>query len=318
MATDPSCLQPISWRTIDAGIPVATDVYFWPTDDSVPTLFCAAGKTPGLAKTRQTASRAEPRLFVARRDGAAYQRYLRENWFDLVHSPGKRSCERVGMIGDVAREAMRFSFRGGITDKIVDTAREMASCICDVLDGQSALASELYDVLHHDYATFTHSTNVALYCVILARELGFAAKELQSIAMGGLLHDIGKLEIDDNLLNKSGQLTQLQYREIMQHPLHGFRRLVDRNDIFFGQLMMVYQHHERVDGSGYPTSVATTEIHDWAKICAITDAYEALTAYRPYRPVATPQQAIDTLSQTEGALDEEMLDCWRQLICQTA
>ncbi len=316
MTLDPSYLLPISHRTISPDLPSATDVYLLTAETHTPELFCAEGMPPGAARLNELASRPDAMLYMRADGRLAYQEYLRENWCDLIHAPA-RSCNRVGTLGDIVRATLRDVFRGGDTETIVGAARHLSDCICDVLEGQTAPANELYAVLQHDYAGFTHSTNVSLYCVILARELGFSRTEQREIAIGGLLHDIGKLDIDANLLNKTGQLTKLQYREIMQHPTLGFQRLVDRNDISFGQLMMVYQHHERLDGSGYPTSVVADEIHQWARVCAIVDAYEALTTHRPYRQGASPEVAVELLAKARGAFDSDMLSCWERLICQT-
>ncbi|GAB5406513.1 MAG: HD domain-containing protein [Aureliella sp.] len=317
MAVDLTGLIPISRRTIAADIPSPADIYLLAAGDQVPEVFCTAGASPSEARMGELASRTDVTLYVRPHQRQEYQQHLDENWHDLVFAPGGRPCEKVAVVGEIVREVLRDAFRGGNTDQIVEEARKLAEKICYVLDGQAVLASELFDLLHHDYAVFTHSTNVALYSVTLARELGFSAADQQEIALGGLLHDIGKLELDENLLNKTGQLTRLQYREIMLHPVHGFCRLVDRAEISFGQLMMVYQHHERADGSGYPSSIVAEEIHPWASICAIADAYEALTAERPYRAGLPPEKAIATLTEMKGKLDCEMLSCWEKLICQT-
>ena len=91
--------------------------------------------------------------------------------------------------------------------------------------------------------------------------------------------------------------------------------LIERDDLSFGQLMMTYQHHERMDGSGYPVGCLGDEIHPWAKLCAIVDVYEALTSNRPYRSPMTPKTALTLLDKGEGTeFDPEMLKCWRQLI----
>jgi HD-GYP domain-containing protein (c-di-GMP phosphodiesterase class II) len=176
-------------------------------------------------------------------------------------------------------------------------------------------ASDLFQVLYHDYATFTHSANVAFYCGILAAELGYSRKEIEQIATGGLLHDIGKLEIDDAVLCKPGRLDEAEFRQIRLHPLLGFRKLAHREDLLEGQLMMTYQHHERLDGKGYPVGCAESDIHPWAKLCAVVDVFEALTSQRPYRSPMPHSKALLLQQRDSGtAFDPEMLACWKSII----
>jgi HD-GYP domain-containing protein (c-di-GMP phosphodiesterase class II) len=170
-------------------------------------------------------------------------------------------------------------------------------------------------VLYHDYGTFTHSANVSAYAVLLGNALSFSQEELRQIAVGGLLHDIGKIEISDRILNKPGKLDDAEMREVQKHPTTGLQRVADRTDLNFGQMMMIYQHHERGDGSGYPVGCTSDEIHPWAKLCAIVDIYEALTSLRPYRHPLSTAAALAVLDREgETKLDKEMLECWRQLV----
>lgn len=309
MQVDPSTLIPISARTLAASAPLATDLYCASGDAAHPVLFCRTGKLLGPERLRKLSTSAVMSLYIDRRGRRAYQAYLRANWCEIATQvPGDTG--QVSVLGDIVREVLQDEFRVGNTDSILAAAHELAGFICDTIIDTNCAASELHEVLHHDYSTVTHSTNVALYCVMLSRKLDFPAKDLRAIAEGALLHDIGKVGLDQNLLHKPGQLTKLQYREIMRHPTLGFEKLVDHRDIRFPQLMMIYQHHERMDGTGYPVSVIASEIHPWARICAIADAYTALTSYRPYRGTVLPTQAMEHLRLAEGAFDPEMLACW--------
>ncbi len=315
MQTSPS-LVPISSHVLTADLPIDVEVFVKPNANAKPVRFCAAGEKPTASQLRDFQKTVSGRLFILRSARQDYQEYLRNNWQALVNDRRRSIRQRVGILGDVVRDVLRDEMRGGDTERIVAESQRLSQTVCDVLIEPDCLAGELYSVLHHDYATFTHSTNVALYCVILAKQMGVPASRLRSVAVGGLLHDVGKVEIDRHLLNKPGGLTVRQYREIKKHPTIGFAALAGRQDIEFSQLMMAYQHHERIDGSGYPCGLLGDEIHDWAKLCAIVDAYEALTAHRPYHKPATPEAAMALLARGRGsAFDPEMLDCWRRLVC---
>ena len=125
-------------------------------------------------------------------------------------------------------------------------------------------------------------------------------------------HDVGKLEIADAILSKPGRLDDAEFEIIREHPRTGFRKLCRREDLNFGQLMMVYQHHERLDGKGYPVGITAEQIHPWAKVCTVVDVFEALTSNRPYRKAMSYSKAFEIMDRDSGlAFDPEMLKCWK-------
>ncbi len=128
---------------------------------------------------------------------------------------------------------------------------------------------DLFTILRHDWRTYTHSFNVASYCLLLAKALGIHdEQELEEIALGGLLHDVGKLRMPATLLTKKGPLTKSERQVVERHPADGFKQLSDRGDLSWTQLMMVYQHHEKIDGTGYPVRITGEDIHIWARLWA--------------------------------------------------
>ncbi len=106
------------------------------------------------------------------------------------------------------------------------------------------------------------------------------------------MHDIGKLEIDSRILNKPGKLDDLEFRKVKTHPIVGFRRLVSIPNVTRIHFLMTYQHHERLDGKGYPVGIERHEIDITAKICTVADVYEALTSNRPYRSALKPSRLL--------------------------
>ena len=162
--------------------------------------------------------------------------------------------------------------------------------------------------------TFTHSANVAFYLGMLASELGYSKSDIELLTTAGLLHDLGKLGIQEQILCKPGKLSDEEFDVIRMHPTIGFEQLCQREDLTDGQLMVVYQHHERLDGRGYPVEAVESEIHDWAKMCAVVDVFEALTSFRPYRSPMPRRKAIEILVRDIGkAFDPEALACWKKI-----
>jgi putative nucleotidyltransferase with HDIG domain len=274
---------------------------------------------PNVAKLATLTGNGVNKLFIDREEYGRYQEYLRENWKSLATDESVPVTQRVGVLSEVMRDVLSRSFQTAQADSIVEASQQLASGACELISHEPIVTRQLCSVLHHDYATFTHSTNVSLYALLLARELGFRGEELEQIAIGALLHDIGKLEIDERILTKPGRLDEFEFREVKKHPTTGFRALVSREDLNRAQLMMVYQHHERMDGSGYPVGCAADEIHPWAKLCAVVDVFEALTSDRPYRLPMTHKTAMTILDKGEATeFDADMLACWRTMVSQKA
>jgi diguanylate cyclase (GGDEF)-like protein len=179
---------------------------------------------------------------------------------------------------------------------------EMLDALRDAEDGgaeQLAAAMLLAETLDlRDVATARHSETVGLYAEQIARELGFAADEIERVRAAGILHDIGKLGIADAILHKPGTLEDHEWAEIKGHPELGSRILEHANlrDI----AAWVLHHHERVDGTGYPRALAGEEIPLEARILAVADAYEAMTSDRPYRAALPLEAAREELRRGAG------------------
>lgn len=161
---------------------------------------------------------------------------------------------------------------------------------------------ELLNMLHcmreYDDITYAHSLNVSLMCNILGKWLHFSPKDLETITMCGLLHDVGKLMIPHNIILKPDKLTNEEYSLIKTHTIRGYNVLKNKNldeRIKSSALM----HHERCDGSGYPNGFIEHEIDPFAKLVAIADVYDAMTCARVYRGPLCPFEVIN-LFETEG------------------
>ena len=166
----------------------------------------------------------------------------------------------------------------------------------------SATYPNIFDMLHHmkeyDDATYVHSMNVALICNVFARWLRMSEEEICLATVSGLLHDIGKTKIPDNIIKKPGKLTDAEYLLIKTHPQEGYR-ILQSSSLDPEILNAVLMHHERCDGTGYPSALKGPEIGKYAKIVSIADVYDAMTSARIYRGPLCPFTAI-ALFESEG------------------
>lgn len=304
-------LIPISPRTICPDVPIAVDVFVWPTGESQPTLFLAKEQVIAGSSTEEVLESPDIRLFIDCRYKDVYQSYLRDQLPNLLNNEHLDSTAKTAILSEVVRDVLSHDFGSNDASMIVENSHALGKHMTDLLANFQLTGVELGQVLHHDYGTFTHSANVGFYSGLIAAGLGFREEELSEIVVGGLLHDIGKLDIDERILNKPGKLDDLEFRKIKTHPLVGFRRLTAVANVSRVHLLMTYQHHERLDGRGYPVGIERDEIDIAAKICTVADVYEALTSNRPYRSALKPSRAIEIMKADVGkAFDEEVFRCF--------
>lgn len=160
----------------------------------------------------------------------------------------------------------------------------------------------IFDMLHnmrqYDDLTYMHSMNVSLICNVFAKWLNLPEEDIEILTLGGLLHDIGKLKIPDNIIRKPDKLSPAEYNIIKTHPLQGFNILKDQ-EINDNVKQCALMHHERCDGTGYPLGLTSEKINKYAKIVSIADVYDAMTAARVYRGPLCPFKVIG-IFEAEG------------------
>ncbi|BBB93472.1 MAG TPA: HD-GYP domain-containing protein [Methylomusa anaerophila] len=157
--------------------------------------------------------------------------------------------------------------------------------------------SHLQNVQHQDEYTFHHSLDVAVISGVLARWMGYTGQELEEIILSGLLHDVGKARIPLAILNKPEKLTTEEMDIMKLHTSKGYQMLNETKTLSPAVLCGVLQHHEKLDGSGYPLGVNEEKIHPYAKIIAVADIYCAMTSDRVYHKRRTPFKVVEHISQ---------------------
>jgi HD-GYP domain-containing protein (c-di-GMP phosphodiesterase class II) len=252
-------------------------------------------------------------------DYSGFQEQLRTSLDSIVADESLPVSQRFSAVNEVVRGVLRESFRRGNVERTVNETSELAEHVVDLVCRDDQILAELNCVLHFDYSTFTHSANVAYYTLMLASALGHTDRtQLRKMGTGALLHDIGKLGIPEKILLKPGRLTTEERNVLRGHPAQGLITLREQEQLDFAQLMMVYQHHERIDGTGYPVRLEGNEIHEWARICAVADVFEALTSNRPYRRPLSAADALDVIEESEGkGLEPEFLQCWKSTVTKS-
>jgi HD-GYP domain-containing protein (c-di-GMP phosphodiesterase class II) len=251
-------------------------------------------------------------LFVRLESANAYRDYLCQHVLKDASLP---AGARVMALREVTRVVFDQALARGKSGELVHAAAEFGRGLAEMMCEKSLLFRELFRIVEHDFYTFTHVCNVSTYSVLLAQAMGENDPvRLAELAAAGLLHDIGKRHIPVPILNKTSRLTPTEWDLIIRHPTDGYLEL-SRDKLTWPQLMVVYQHHERLDGSGYPTGIRGDEIHPWARICAVVDVFDAMSCCRPYRKAIALDEVCDYLQKQSGSgFDAEVVRCWMELI----
>lgn len=182
---------------------------------------------------------------------------------------------------------------GKITDtqKAKDLVAELASNIVENLDASMWLTQ----LKSRDEYTAIHSLNVCVLSLTFGRSLGLMGDELNELGLGALLHDIGKMQVPLEVLNKPGKLTTEEFEIMKSHPEKGYEILLNDKTLSTNVLSIVRSHHERISGKGYPDNLPEDGITYFTKIVSITDVYDAITSDRVYHDGMTPHEALKRL-----------------------
>ena len=150
-------------------------------------------------------------------------------------------------------------------------------------------------VTSHDYYTYTHSVNVSTYALGFGAYLGFSKEQLHMLGMAGIMHDIGKRKVPKEIINKNGQLTNKEFEIVKEHPKYAVEILTKLGETNQTLLDIIEQHHEKLDGTGYPYGLKDKDIHPFSQIMAIADIFDALTTKRSYKDALKSFEAFNIM-----------------------
>ncbi len=157
------------------------------------------------------------------------------------------------------------------------------------------IVKRLMELKEKDEYTYTHSINTAVYSVLIGKWLHLSKVDTNNLILSGLLHDIGKINIPNEILNKAGKYTEDEYRIMKLHPINGYEMLKTEASLDQNVKLAVLLHHERSDGSGYPYHFTEEKMNLYSRIIAFADVYDAMISERVYRKKMTPFEAFELL-----------------------
>ncbi|MEQ8835780.1 MAG: HD domain-containing phosphohydrolase, partial [Lacipirellulaceae bacterium] len=286
----PNCIL----RALDT---ICVDLFLQHDVMEPPVLYRDAGYPLSRDRANGLADECHDALFVRSRDYMEFSKAFVKSLEDCLELDRLPATERYELLQCAVSLEIEQSLCMMNSNTYVAQTQSIGRQIARLVNENQVLPADLFDIVRHDHHTFVHVTNVAGYVTLLAKELGISdPNELEQLAIGGLLHDLGKRHIPRSILNKTEPLTPDEWDTIQEHPQRGYEELCQREDLVDGQLMMTYQHHEHLNGQGYPVGIMGDEIHPWAKMLAVVDVFDALTGNRPYRNPMSCNETLDFLS----------------------
>jgi HD-GYP domain-containing protein (c-di-GMP phosphodiesterase class II) len=267
----------------------------------------SAAERPEISNIR----RERPRVPIEKIfEGRKIQAYTDERSWQEEHTHADVAL--TGLLVDIA-EIFDHVSDGGSLNVI-----QLRSAVAPIIQSMSRNPDAclwLTRLKAHDTYSYQHSVSAAIWAVALGRQLGLNRIDLRSLAVGGMLMDVGKLRIDPELLKASRDLTEEERVQVRQHVAFGVELLAESGMMNQDVIDMVSHHHERYDGSGYPGGLTNDHIPPFARIAGIVDTYDALTSARSYAQAISPSEAIRSLYQSrDEGFQAELVEAFIQAV----
>ncbi len=222
--------------------------------------------------------------------------YLQKN---IYQGPRRISLETQKMAVSVT-EKIEHTVKDNLPIDFVDETKELIDCVLQDLGNEYNDVINLLDIQNYDDFSYSHSLNVAVIAMVFARKLGVAKSVIKDIGFASITHDIGKLRIPYDIINKKDQLSTEEYEIIKRHSRYGYEILKGSKDISDQLKKMVLIHHEKYDGTGYPFGLKGDQIDDAVYILSLAEVFDALTTTLSYKLSFTPQKAFNLIIRDSG------------------
>jgi putative nucleotidyltransferase with HDIG domain len=211
-------------------------------------------------------------------------------------------------------EEVLTSLSNGESFDIEASRQAIQSCVSSILNNANALLWLTQVKEQHKY-TAEHSLRVGILAIAFGRFIGLKEHELETIGLCGMLHDIGKTKIPDDILNKPGRLTRIEYDIMKQHSVYGKELLDEQQGVNKLIKDTAHFHHERIDGKGYPEKLSAAYLHQFVRMVSIVDVYDAITSTRSYKDGSPAFDALKILyAERDKHFDSELVEAFIRMV----
>ncbi|MBO4724913.1 MAG: HD-GYP domain-containing protein [Firmicutes bacterium] len=272
--------------------------------------------TPQMTLARNVYKMGCVYLKAGQRNISKYRERLEDLGVDYVyiHDEASEGIEIPEVVSEETRhkcqDALRTTFSTLENNMPIDVNMfkgPVNTLMAEIMNNSEVQVS-LTDISSMDEYTFGHSVSTAVYSLIIGQELKLPKDQLQELAMGAILHDVGKVRLDSRVLFKETKLTDSEFEQIRKHPEYSFEILKYCRNMSNDAKMISFTHHERLDGSGYPRHLKGNQLSLFSRIVAVADVYDALSTNRCYRKAWPVNKVVDFLTKIAGTeLDNELV-----------
>jgi len=307
-----SDLFPVCLAVMQPGTLAPVDLFMQTGDPGRCVLYKGSGATLNDGVRQRLIDNHVNQLYVRKSDAEPYYSYVEQHITAIIRDDMLPIEEACTLVHENSCRVMRSVFENPRSGRNLRRAYAMVeSMVLSVLKNPAALW-HITALASHDYVTYQHSVNVALFLVATARDLLGVKRlrELKRVAFGGVLHDVGKSQVPADILNRPGELSDRELARIKQHPLVGLDIVGGCGKLSRTAASIIRSHHENVDGSGYPDGLKWDSIPPVARLARIVDAYDVMTTNRPYARAKTPYEAVQTMLGLQGSFDVALLRCF--------
>ncbi len=248
-------------------------------------------------------------LYVRGDDAGQYYEYVDRTVGQMLASDKVPPQEKSRVLYETTQSLVKSAYDQPASPLLLTANRNIVSHTVTTISSEPAMLRTMVELFATDYSLYTHAVHVSVLGTALAMETGsFTPNQIHDLALGYLLHDIGKSRVAPEILKKPGGLTTYEVRQMEKHPELGVGLMQIHESIGMQSLAVIRDHHERLDGHGYPRRIDGRFIPLETRICSVADVYDALTSHRVYKPAMSGYEALRLILATmPSALDDDIL-----------
>jgi HD-GYP domain-containing protein (c-di-GMP phosphodiesterase class II) len=318
MAILDKSLVPIHPLSLVPGYSPGTDVYLWNEERGSTVKYLGREQIVTEAAYQLFSSDPNQKVFITHSSLDAYYEHLFSHLDEWIEEARVPRLLKTAVVAECLHTLLQRGYSHRSLGHLILASWECAQRLVRYVPKIQMCGRELQRTLRHDSSYVSHAVNSAMYFYLIAKPLGFGSDALIEMCAGAMLHDVGKIDVgffrtgSNNSFPASKDWTD---RSTRTHPIDGFRRLCHESNITETQLMMCYQHHERIDGQGFPVGLLGNELIDATRILAVVNRYDRLTSQRSNRQPITRLAALRVMdSERNTLLDSEYVRCMDRIM----
>ena len=300
-------LSHISLKALEIGHLYTYPIYFQ-KDDGVYTKLIQSDAefTKDIQKQIETLDITD--VFVKLEDHDQYEKDTQNYLKKIVNDNNIPASLKSEILHEMAADVINDLLDGELNSKKIGQASDIVSDTVSLILSDTTAIKAMLKVTSHDYYTYTHSVNVSTYALGFGQYLKLKEEHLKVLGMAGIMHDVGKRKIPNEIINKNGKLTSQEFDLMKSHPTFGIEILTELGETNQLLLDIVEQHHEKLDGSGYPKGLKEEQIHIFSQIMSIADIFDALTTKRSYKDAMKSFEAFNIMhNHMKKELNQKLL-----------